>query len=183
MAVSFTLVDLKFLVKQSFSLTLQPPRPTLAKLNKTYEQYRHYNAFVIVLLVRHISKMKLLLSCSSRRQEPRRHRKILPARGTAGIFSPLCPIFTTGCLTFHSFDTPNQSYTHFSKNTFTFIYFYLVMYLQPVGSKGAYKILLVRGTACILSRLSPILLRFVRHFTFLHSKLVFHSLESLFTRV
>ena len=35
------------------------------------------------------------------------HRKIPPARGTAGIFSPLCPIFTTGCFTFHLFCTPN----------------------------------------------------------------------------
>ena len=138
MAVSFTLVDLKFLVKQSFSLTLQPPRPTLVKVNKNYEQYRHYNAFVTVLLVRKISKMKLLLSGSSRRQDLRGHRKILPARGTACTFSPLSPIVTTGCFTFHLSGTPNQSYTHFFKNTFTFIYIYLVMYLQPVGSESAY---------------------------------------------
>ena len=110
MAVSFTLVDLKFLVEQSFSLTLQPPRPTLAKVNKTYEQYRHYNVFFIVLLVRNISKMKLLLSCSSRRQDPRRHRKTLPARGPACIFSPISPIASTGCFAFHLFGAPNQSY-------------------------------------------------------------------------
>ena len=180
MAVSFTLVDLKFLVKQSFSLTLQPPRPTLAKVNKTYKQYRHYNAFVIVLPVRNISMMKLLLSCSSRRQDPRRHRKILPARGTACIFSPLSPIVTTGCFTFHLFGTPNQSYTHFFKNTFTFIYFYLVMYLQPVVTEGAYKI---EVQLAYLVNFAQCLLRFARHFTLLHSKLVFHSLESLFTRV
>ena len=166
MAVPFTLVDLKFLVKQSFSLTLQPPRPTLSKVNKTYEQYRHYNAFVIVLLVRKISKMKLLLSCSSGRQDLRGDRKIPPARGTAGIFSPLCPIFMIGCFTFHLFCTPNQSYTHFFKNTFTFIYFYLVMYLQLAGSVRAYKILLARGIACIFSRLCTIFITVCSTFYF-----------------
>ena len=51
MAVSFTLFDLKFLVQQSFNLSLRPLRPALAKVNKIYEYYRHYNALVIVLLV------------------------------------------------------------------------------------------------------------------------------------
>ena len=37
MAVSFTLIDLKFPVQQSFSLTLSPLRPALAKVNETYE--------------------------------------------------------------------------------------------------------------------------------------------------
>ena len=36
-AVSFTLVDLKFLVQQSVSLTLWPLRPTLAMVNNSYE--------------------------------------------------------------------------------------------------------------------------------------------------
>ena len=39
MAVSFTLADLKFLVQQSFSLTLYSLRPTLAKVNKIYESF------------------------------------------------------------------------------------------------------------------------------------------------
>ena len=67
MAVSFTLVNLKFHVQQSFSLTLQPLRPTLAIVNNTYEYHHHHNAFVIVLLVRKIPKMKFLLSCISSR--------------------------------------------------------------------------------------------------------------------
>ena len=62
-AVSFTHVELKFLVQKSFSLTLQPLRPTLAKVKKTYEEYRHFNALVMMLLVRKIPKMKFLLSC------------------------------------------------------------------------------------------------------------------------
>ena len=63
MAVSFTHFELKFLVQKSFSLTLQPLRPTLAKVKNTYEEYRHFNALVMMLLVRKIPKMKLLLSC------------------------------------------------------------------------------------------------------------------------
>ena len=117
-------------------------------------------------LFKQISKMKLLSSCSSRRQDLWRHRKILPARGTVCIFSPLCPIVATGCFTFHLFYTPNQSYTHFFKDTFIFIYFYMAMYLQQVGSKGAYKILLARGTACILSRLCPIFITVCSPFYF-----------------
>ena len=58
-----------------------------------------------------------------------------------------------------------QSYTHFFTNTLTFIYFYLVLYFQLVGSKGAQKIW------------------FASHLNFLHSKLVFHSFESLFLRI
>ena len=72
MAASFTLVDLKFVVQQSFSLTLQLLRPALAKVNKTQEWYCHYNALVIVLLVRKIPKMKFLLSCTSSQQDLRR---------------------------------------------------------------------------------------------------------------
>ena len=58
MAVSFTLVDRKFLVQQSFRLTLQPLRPALAKVNKTFEYYCHYNALVMVLLVTPLSLLK-----------------------------------------------------------------------------------------------------------------------------
>lgn len=36
-AVSFTLVDLKFLIQQSLSLTWWPLRPTLAMVNNSYE--------------------------------------------------------------------------------------------------------------------------------------------------
>ena len=39
MAVSFTLADLKFLVQQSFSLTLYSLRPTLAKVKKIYKSF------------------------------------------------------------------------------------------------------------------------------------------------
>ena len=115
MAVSFSLVDLKFLVQQSFSLTPQQLRSAFAKVNKTYEQYRHYNAFVIVLLVRKIPMMKfiyivLYLSPVGSQEA----QKILPARGTACIFSLLCPNVTTVCFTFYFFCTPNQSYTPLS---------------------------------------------------------------------
>ena len=67
MAVSFTLVDLKFLVQQSLSLTLWPLKPTLAMVNNSYEYYRRYNALVRVLLFGKIPKMKFLLSCTSSR--------------------------------------------------------------------------------------------------------------------
>ena len=62
MAISFTLVDLKFLVQLSFSLTLQLQGPALAKINKTHESH-----LVIVLLIVKIPKMKLLSSCTSSR--------------------------------------------------------------------------------------------------------------------
>ena len=54
---------------------------------------------------------------------------------------------------------------------------YLVLYLQLVGSEGAQKILPARGTACIFSRLCPIFNTVPPDLTFLHSKLVLHSLE------
>ena len=113
MAVSFTHVELKFLVQKSFSLTLQPLRPTLAKVKKTYEEYRHFNALVMMLLVRKIPKMKLLLSCLLwlylQPVGSQEAQKMLPARGTACIFSRLCPIVTTVCFTFYFFCSPNQS--------------------------------------------------------------------------
>ena len=59
----------------SLSLTLQPLRPMLAKVNKTYEQYRHFNDPVVVLMVGKIHRMKFLLSCTSSRQDLRRLRK------------------------------------------------------------------------------------------------------------
>ena len=59
----------------------------------------------------------------------------------------------------------------------------IVLYLQPVGSQEAQKILLARGTACISSQLCPIVTMFASHFTFLHSKLVLHSFESLFSGI
>ena len=65
---------LSFLLN-SLSLTLQPLRPMLAKVNKTYEQYRHFNDPVVVLLVGKIHGMKFLLSCTSSRQDLRRLRK------------------------------------------------------------------------------------------------------------
>ena len=65
---------LSFLLN-SLSLTLQPLRPMLAKVNKTYEQYCHFNDPVVVLLVGKIHRMKFLLSCTSSRQDLRRLRK------------------------------------------------------------------------------------------------------------
>ena len=65
---------LSFLLN-SLSLTLQPLRPMLAKVNKTYEQYRHFNDPVVVLLVGKIHGMKFLLSCTSSWQDLRRLRK------------------------------------------------------------------------------------------------------------
>ena len=61
---------LSFLLN-SLSLTLQPLRPLLAKVNKTYEQYCHFNDPVVVLLVGKIHRMKFLLSCTSSQQDLR----------------------------------------------------------------------------------------------------------------
>ena len=61
---------LSFLLN-SLSLTLQPLRPMLAKVNKTYEQYCHFNDPVVVLLVGKIHRMKFLLSCTSSQQDLR----------------------------------------------------------------------------------------------------------------
>ena len=78
--------------------------------------------------------------------------------GTAYIFSWLCPIVITVCfilLFLHSKLVLHSLESLFFKNTFPSIFFYLVLYLWLVGSEGAYKILLARGTACIFSRLCP----------------------------
>ena len=62
-------------------------------------------------------------------------------------------------------------------------FFFLVMYLQPVGSEGAYKYYWLEVQLVYLIDFAQFLLRFARHFTFLYCNLVFHSLESIFTRV
>ena len=85
-------------------------------------------------------------------------QKILPARGTTCISSQLCTIITMVSFAFYYFRTPlklvlNSFESIFSRNTYTFIYFYLVFNLKLVGSQGADKILQARGTACILSGL------------------------------
>ena len=125
-AVSFTLVDLKFLAQQNFSLTLQPLRPTLSKVNKTYELYRYYNALVTVLLVRKISKMKFLLSCTSSRQDLRWLRKYyrLEVKFAYSVnFAQLLQRFASH----FTFSAPQVSLTSveslFFKNTYTLIHF------------------------------------------------------------
>ena len=182
MAVSFTLVDLRFLVQQSFS-SLQPLTPSLAKVNKSYELYRHYNALVIALLVGKIPKMKFPLSCTSSRQGA---QKILPARGTACISGQLCPFVTTVCFAFYFFCTPNQSNTslnNFSKE-YVHIYFYLVLNLTGWQDlSGLIKYCRLEVQLAYFVEFAQFLLRFAPRLTFLHSKLVLHSLESLFTRV
>ena len=70
----------------------------------------------------------------------------------------------------------------FSKNTYTFIYFYLVLYLQLVACEGAYKILLAGGTACILSRLCPIFMIVCSTVSVSALQICLTLLESLFTK-
>ena len=128
-------------------------------------------------------KLKMTSKCGKNISDLMGHRKIPPARGTAGIFSPLCPIFTTGCFTFHLFCTPNQSYSHFSR-----IRLHLCIFIWSCTSSwqdlsGLIKYYWLEVQLAYLVDFAQFLLRFTRHFTFLHSKLVLHSLESLFTRV
>ena len=49
---------------------------------------------------------------------------------------------------------------------YTFIYFYLVLYLQLVGSEGAYKILPARGIANCIRVCSTLALHFLIFFLF-----------------
>ena len=172
LAVSFALFDLQFLVQQSLSLTLQPLRPTLAKVNKTYEQYRHYNSLVTVLLFGKIPKTKFLLSCTSKisggLENTTGQRYSLHIQSTLpNCYNGLLRIllFPLPKLILHSFESL------FFRNTYTFIYFQLVLYLQLVGSQGAFKILPLEVQLARLVDFSQFLLWFAPNFTFLHSKL------------
>ena len=137
---------------------MQPPRPTLAKVNKTCEQYRHYNALVIVLLVRKILKMKFLLSCTSSRQD----LKVLIKYYRREVQLAYLVDFAQFLLRFapHLTFLHSKLVLHSQESLFTgvrlHLFFYLVLYLQLVGAQEAYKIQLARGTACIFSRLCPI---------------------------
>ena len=136
MAVSFYLVDLNFLEQQSPSLTLQPLRPTLAKVNKTYEQYRHYNALVIVLLVAKIPKMKSLLSCTSGRQDQRglrRYYRLEVQLAYLVDFARFLPRFASHFTSLHS-KLFLHSYNFSRLRLHSFFFLNLVLYLQLVGS-------------------------------------------------
>ena len=65
----------------------------------------------------------------------------------------------------------------------SFIYFYLVLYLQLVGSQGAQNILPARGTARLLSGLCPIFTMLCSTIYFLHFKLQFQTLWNNFLRI
>ena len=177
MAVSFSLVDPKFLVQQTFSLTLQPVRPALAKVNETYEQYRHYNALVIVLLVRKIPKMKFLLSCTSSQQDLRRLRKYyrLEVQLAYLVYFAQMLLRFASHLIFSALQISLtllfQSYTHVFKNKFTFIYFNLALYPSWQDLKGLIKQYRQEVQLAYLVDFAQFLSRFSPHSTFLHSKL------------
>ena len=90
------------------------------------------------------------------------------------------------CFTFYFFCTPNQSYTplnpFFFKNTYTFIHFYLVLYLQLVGSWGLIKYYQLEVQLAYLVDFAKFLLRFTPHLTFLLSKLQSYTLWNHFSQ-
>ena len=116
---------LSFLLN-SLSLTLQPLRPMLAKVNKTYEQYCHFNDPVVVLLVGKIHRMKFLLYLQPVGSQE--SQKILPPRDTACISTQLFPFYFCGLLIL-LFYTPNQSYTPW--NHFFHKHIYILFSLIP----------------------------------------------------
>ena len=111
--------------------------------------------------------------------------KIQPARGTACILSRLCPIFIMVCSTFY-FSALQVVVLHClellftSQSTFTFIFFYLVLYLQLVGFSEAQKLLSARGTVCIFNRLRPIFITVCFEFYFSAFHLVLHYIRIIF---
>ena len=166
MAVSFTIVDVKFLVQQSFSLSLQLLRPAHAKVIETYEQCRNYNALAIVLLVRKIPKMKFLFSCTSGRQDLRRRKKYYRLEVQLAYlvnFAQLLLRFASH-FTFSALQISlTLLWVNFFKNTYILFYFYLVLYLQLW--------LEVQHTQWTL----PNFYYGYPHFTFLHSKMLSYT--------
>ena len=177
MAVSITLVHRKFLVQQSFSLTLWPLRPTLSKVNKTYEQHRHSNALVIVLLIGKIPTMKQLLSYTLCRQDLRRLRKYYRLEVKPAYFSQICSLllFLHSQLVLHSFES------HF----FSRIRIHLVIFIRSCTSrwqdlKGLIKYYLLEVQLAHLVDFAQFLLQFAFNFTFLNFTQSYTTLESLF---
>ena len=177
MAVSFSLVDHKFLVQQSFSLTLQLLRSTLAKVNKTHEQYRHHNAFVIVLLVRKISKMKFLLSCTFRQQDLRRLRKYYRLEVQLAYLVYFAQmllrfashfIFLHSKLVLHSFFSLTLMFSRTNLHLFILIWSCTPSWQDL---KGLIKYYRQEVQLAYLVDFAQFLSRFSPHSTFLHSKL------------
>ena len=140
-----------------------------------------------MLLVRKIPKIKFLLSCTSSRQDLWRRRKYYQLEVQLAYLVNFAQLLLRFASHF-TFSALQISLTvlwiTFFKNKYIFIYFYLVLSLWLVGSEGAYKTLLARGTACILSGLCPIFIMVCSTFYFSALQVVvLHSLESLFTRV
>ena len=99
----------------------------LARVIKSYEWYRHYNALVIVLLVGKIPKMKFLLSCTSSQWDLKVRIKYYLLEVQLCIRSRLCPILITVCTT-SEFSALKISFTllgvTFYMSTFTFIFLF-----------------------------------------------------------
>ena len=99
---------------------------------------------------------------------------MLPARGTVCIFSHLCSIVTKVCFAFYFLCTPSQTYTplnHFFQEYVDIYLFLFVLYLQLVGSEGAFKYYQLEVQLAYLVNFTQFLLWFAPHLTLLHSKL------------
>ena len=106
-------------------------------------------------------------------------------RGTASIFSLLCPIFATVFFTLYFSALQinlNLLGITFFKKTCTFIYLFILFGLVPLSGR-AQTILPARGTAYLFCVLCPIFATLGSTLTFLKSKLVLNSLESIFPRI
>ena len=127
--------------------------------------------------------MKFLLSCTSSQQDQKALIKyyrleLQPAYSDDFVqfllrFAPHLT-FLHSKLVLHSLES---LFTRVNLHLFS----YLVFYLQLIGSEGAYYRLEVQ--LAYLVHFAQFLLRFPPHLTFLHSKLILHSLEKFFTRV
>ena len=107
-------------------------------------------------------------------------QKILPARGTTCISSQLCTIIMMISFAFYSFRTPlklvlNSFESIFSRNTYTFIYFYSVLCLCWQDLTRLITYYQPEVHLAYLVDFAQFLIWFAPHFTFLQSKLQFYT--------
>ena len=155
----------------------------LAKVNKTYEQYHHYNSLVIVLLVRKIPKMKFLLPCTSSWQDLRWLRKYYRLEVQLAYLVNFAQLF----LWFAShFFLHNKLVLHSFESPFSRIHIHLFIFNWSCTSTWQDLMRLRRYyqlevQLAHLVDFAQFLTWFASHFTFLHSKLVLYLFESLFS--
>ena len=105
-------------------------------------------------------------------------------KGTACMFSRLCPIVTVVCFTFYFSELQIRLTLlgiTFCMNTFTVCFF--LSSLKPLAGRISGGLENIWSTACIFNPLFPIVLLSALHFSFWHTILVLNNIGHTFSRI